>query len=693
MIRGLLFIILLMLFPFNSSEAVSLTDSELTCSASGALGEVQKLGTGRAYSIDLEPNGQRLSVATASGIKSYNTETFEPVGISIETGSSGSTVIAWSPDGSRLAAYIDPSQGVRIWDATGSILTHLPANDDPIFPVFGLAWSPDSVYVATMSNSTFRVWHVESEESVYEQRYISTLPSYPLKPNSIVWSPDGTQLAVISPDRPGAVQVLDTKTWQLSQVIETSLNEIYALAWSTNDRLAVGGSGTEIELWDTLDWQQISRFQSDVTLVFSLTWSPNETFLAVGGDGNSIYVYGAVDGMLAYELPQHDWITSVEWSSNPNLLVTLGRDGSVYFWNSERRQLLSTLKHYWSLGQPVWSPDGNLLAALSTKGDQTNVLAQESVVQIWEVASKKQIAILTRDSNSSVYDSLAWSPDGTKLAAASGGSVQIWDKDANWKVTQFETGEDVIRNLVWSWDSTQLATVGDDGRSIAPRVAPIGNKVVLWDPETGTLIERLAEVKAQAIPVSTPEGWYVALSNADRVWVLEPVGKTEIFSLENAYLVDFVVTSNTQRLATLSLDTDKTLLGVWDIRSSKELLHLEGDYVTSGDLSARGNLFTAHTIFNTLELWDVQLSEQLFTEKNLIDESAWPPDENCLAVATVSDEDLESMIEIWSLSEKQPIAQVIHSTPSTGLSWSPNGSDLAIANVDGTIQVLEVVPE
>jgi WD40 repeat protein len=74
---------------------------------------------------------------------------------------------------------------------------------------------------------------------------------------------------------------------------------------------------------------------------------------------------------------------------------------------------------------------------------------------------------------------LAWSPDGTRLAAGSAdGAIQLWELSGDGgtprPLGQWAAHTGMVRSLAFSPDGRQLANGGQDGL------------VRLWDPAGGT---------------------------------------------------------------------------------------------------------------------------------------------------------------------------------------------------------------
>ncbi len=104
--------------------------------------------------------------------------------------------LAFSPDGKKLA--IANWQGlVFLWDITTGKETHWWAHAKPVQDV---AFSPDGKTLATASDdATVKLWNVET------QREMVTLTGPQGSISSVVFSPDGNQLAALS--------VTDGKVW------------------------------------------------------------------------------------------------------------------------------------------------------------------------------------------------------------------------------------------------------------------------------------------------------------------------------------------------------------------------------------------------------------------------------------------------------------------------------------------------
>ena len=104
----------------------------------------------------------------------------------------------------------------------------------------------------------------------------------------------------------------------------------------------------------------------------------------------------------------------MEWSRDGERLATATSGDTAKVWGAETGKELLTLgsegNHSSSL---AWSPDGRRLA---TGGSR---------VKVWDVETGKELLALSAGAGS-----VAWSPDGKRLAMATyNGAMQVWEAE------------------------------------------------------------------------------------------------------------------------------------------------------------------------------------------------------------------------------------------------------------------------
>ena len=92
--------------------------------------------------------------------------------------------------------------------------------------------------------------------------------------------------------------------------------------------------------------------------------------------------------------------------------------------------------HGGTVNSVAWSPDGTRIASASTR-----------TAQVWEAVSGNELLTYTGHRGFVVY-CVAWSPDGTRIASASfDQTVQIWAADQH---RRGEGGEEWLGGPLWS---------------------------------------------------------------------------------------------------------------------------------------------------------------------------------------------------------------------------------------------------
>ena len=255
------------------------------------------------------PNGSTLAVATATSVSLFNAQTAQLIhslspfqaqheGTLPLAAISGSVLsdllphsggggigledIAWSPDGKDVSAYT--GGGVFIFDAqSGSLRTHL----SNVFLVNNVnsvrvLWQPHGHLLATIAcqdaacqNTQVSLWNTTTWSVVKQYPNIYTLD----------WSPDGSQLALVSAART-RVLIVDALTGQqVKQITDPHIHTIAAIHWSPDSsRVALetmdSASNTTLSLsiWSIVSGKQ--RYVFPYNDCAEARWSPDSKYLS-----------------------------------------------------------------------------------------------------------------------------------------------------------------------------------------------------------------------------------------------------------------------------------------------------------------------------------------------------------------------------------------------------------------------------
>jgi WD40 repeat protein/serine/threonine protein kinase len=530
--------------------------------------------------------------------------------------------VTWSQDGKRLASCGDDGL-VKVWDATsGTELQRLEGHKDLVWQV---AWSPDGQRLASVSNYVhpdIRIWNADTGKQVHEQ-----LNAHRSSIISVAWSPDGKQLVTASMDQ--TVKVWDTASWE-SRTLTGHKGTVTSVSWNPDGsmiasggidglimlwdpngqkplrmlrghrggvssihwrkdgkRLASGSADATAKIWDPNNDQEFTRFETAGGMV----WSPDGAQLAaiVGDPANSarfnLQVYDAVTvrpvgGPIGlFDAPQSS-DTEVNWSAIDTLAWSPSGQHIAYGLSIKHepramvikvldihtRTVVRTLPIHvetqvgtGEIRSVAWSPNSRYLAAGLFVDDYYPVL-------LWDMSTGERIAELS--SHLEPLESVAWSPDGSRLATASWDNiVKIWDT-ATWReIMQLnrhpgdvETWAGGAHSVAWSPDGSALAA------------GSIRGWVVVWDPSTGRELLSFAAHTAQIRSIAfSPDGQRLATASKDhvvKIWDMNDGKHLLTLSGHHSMVHDVAWSADGMRL--LSSGYDEHLL--WDASASMNAL-------------------------------------------------------------------------------------------------------------------------
>ncbi|NUM48183.1 MAG: hypothetical protein HUU38_26040, partial [Anaerolineales bacterium] len=388
------------------------------------------------------------------------------------------THLAWAPNGTLLA--IGGTDGVvTLWDvaaATQILLLSGKHNN----PITGLSWSPDGTRLATLDNlGKLVLWDTSNGLPLTENLLSGT------RRTGIAWSPNGQLLATANGSK---LYLLDAETGNPLRLLTGHTDEIRSLAWKPDgSQLATAGQDATLHLWAappslsnpvsngaltpsnnlptpaaplsqipiTLEnaeqVQQLARLGHGTAL--HLAPNPRGETLAVAG-GFGTWVYDLATWTPLRHLPGNKTYAAT-WSPNGHLLA-VRELSSVLVWDVANEQVLRVFGVDIGVWPNVaWSPDGTMLAAGNFRGFvRVFSLATGEILYEWQPG---------RD-----ITSVVWSPDGRTLAAGGTASdtdtglVWLWELTTGQALNALEGHTARVTHLAWSPNGTQLLSAGDD---------------------------------------------------------------------------------------------------------------------------------------------------------------------------------------------------------------------------------------
>lgn len=234
----------------ESKSAIQFYDSELSF-----LSEIALTGTGSILSLAWSPDNTRLAIlvgGSPSTIYIWDIASQSVTATIPQEGATTTNHIAWSSDSTRLAFVRQLT--LTVWNENADELTFTVENTEQIQ---SFAWHPNGkqIFIAG-ADQMLRIWDTTTNAIVEEYKSSSF-------PVSMAFNPDGTKLAIGGSD--GTIQIVEgsniSSTIRLFQAPEDALWEI---AWSPQgNRIAAGGSRTDITVWDTNTGEKIDSIQRD----------------------------------------------------------------------------------------------------------------------------------------------------------------------------------------------------------------------------------------------------------------------------------------------------------------------------------------------------------------------------------------------------------------------------------------------
>jgi Tol biopolymer transport system component/mono/diheme cytochrome c family protein len=279
--------------------------------------------------------------------------------------------------------------------------------------------------------------------------------------------------------------------------------------------------------------------------------------------------------------------------------------------------------------------------------------------------------------------SIAFSPDGKLLAVGGYKDVRLMDAASSKVVETLSGHADVVRALAFTPDGTKLAAAGG--------LPARSGEIKVWDAQTHRLLETMTGHKDCIYSIAiSPDGKLLASGSYDKLILLWDIGSgKQLRTLKDHIDAVFSVafSPDGKRLASGAQDRS---VKIWEVATGQRLFTLSEplDGVVAVAFRPSGTQLAAGGYDKVIRTWDLTdkggtLAQSMIAHEDMILQLAYSPDGKTL-ISTSADRtirfwDAETLSSLKALDKQPDWVQA--------MSVSPDGKWLAAGRYDGSVSV------
>jgi len=533
---------------------------------------------------------------------------------------------------------------------------HLPA---PVFlpqrghreGIWTLAWTADGAALVSGTNDhSIRVW----EAATGRLRAVFTTDSYIV--HSVAVRRADSRIVASSYMN---VLAFDPHTGARLPAYPFDGGWVSAVALNPDGSILAGGGLATVRLWDVAGRHQIAAIATPRDDVRALAWSPDGTALAYAV-GREIPIYDVATGTVRRTLGPHAMpVFRIAWHPDGTAIVSDG-NLSLTVWDTESGKPRAMVGSASSFGPMTFSPDGTRFVGAS--GDAFSVRDGKTGAEL--ITVKAELGGIM---------SLAFSPDGSRIAAGGGGGrIRVWEVPTGRPVANMPEDAEPIQ-------AVQSAS-GARGLLLTTR-----RRASWWDLRAGKLT---FDIPTQGVAALSDDGARIAVAGPDGVTVLDArSGSTQLtLSLPDAPVVSALAFGKGGELA-VGLDESGRVL-FFDLATQKKRARtlevssrvMSLAYRPDGKRIAVG---TSHHGFVTADPSNPRtVGPPAELESSTIATTAWSPDQASLAVWRGG-----KQVYLCDGVTSKILTTIETQSNITAIAWGPGAPALAIAHLGGELEL------
>jgi len=266
---------------------------------------------------------------------------------------------------------------------------------------------------------------------------------------------------------------------------------VCTIAFSSDGKLfAFGTLEGQVYVYDSSTGKELTNFKADSSSVFALCFTTNAAHIISGGSDATVRVSDAGTGDEVFTIQSTAPVYGVAADPLGRLLAWVSMNGKLTVAEATTGKPRLVLprsvppvdplfvpgRYRWTFRDTLaFSPDGQRIAAAGGPG-----VADPGDVAVWDVRTGKQLLDLR--GHSAMVNGVAFSPDGTRIATGSNDhTIKLWTADTGEEVFTIRDHRSGVLSLDYSPDGNRLLS-GSIDKSVRifdatpmPKVNPAPN--------------------------------------------------------------------------------------------------------------------------------------------------------------------------------------------------------------------------
>ncbi len=522
--------------------------------------------TDEIYSATFSPDGT-LILTTAlydSTIKIWNSATGDL--LSDLKGNTGKIFSAsFSPDGKKILTAFE-NHKVKIWDThTGQAIVDLQEhtrngwNESAQFSLDG-----KKIFTATSYDSSIKIWNAITGNLIANKILNNS------RIDKVVLSTDEKKI-ITTEHFDGSMKIWDAVTGAFIKEFEDS-KWLSSVQLSPDGKKIVAASyDNNAKIWDVATGNLLADLRGHTYNIRNAKFSPDGKNMIMLSN-KTVKVWDVGTGVLKNVLKGHtDFIYSAEYSPDQKKIVTTSNDRTAKIWDVASGELFADLELNKSkVDKAVFSADGKKILT-SLKG---GIIRIDYDFKIWDAATGKQTKDLNWISDDEMVNEyfntslIKFSPDLKKIYTINleeDSIIKIWDVDDRKQIALIAIKDELKNELTSEW------AISPDGKKIIFTAKEKKSKTENWDTEIAAILALYKEEGGRRVsPTFSPDRKMILTGSSNggngKVWNAVTGDLISDLKVKTGNISSAVFSPDNNKILTTSTDHIAT---IWNIETGQ----------------------------------------------------------------------------------------------------------------------------